>query len=247
MNRNRMNLLIIIGMALIVSFVFFRMLSPINLGIAIAGSLLMGAMTAGVAGMSFFYREMLQKRAFKGKKQAGISTDAKQQRTIEIDLPYAQTFDLATDALQTLHDQPGPIPDDILVQMERLLPRQQYLHIKSSDRETGSIHAGLRAKVAGVPDFTDFTEITLRLETINSTSTRIHIESKPTNVAAFFGERYDLGKNLHYVSHLAKFMRHESQADTASARLSDSASDDNTNQATPSDSTVDQKASTQKP
>ncbi|MEL6307864.1 MAG: hypothetical protein AAFQ52_06960 [Chloroflexota bacterium] len=244
MNRKRMNLITIVPLALIIGFFFFLQLSRISLGMGIVAGLLMGVMTAGVATMSVLYREMLQKRAFDGKKQAGVSTESEQQRTIEIDLPYAQAFQLATYALQTLHDKPVPIPDDILIQMERLLPRQQYLHIKSSDREAGIIEAGLRAKVASVPDFTDFTEITIKLEAVDSATTQIHIESKPTAVASFFGERYDLGKNLHYVTHLAKFMRLESQTDSASARLSDSAITDDDAQALDFDNTSQQQTST---
>ncbi|MEO1646851.1 MAG: hypothetical protein AAFR67_16810, partial [Chloroflexota bacterium] len=103
---------------------------------------------------------------------------------------------------------------------------------------------GLRAKVASVPDFTDFTEITIRLEALDNTTTQIHIESKPTAVASFFGERYDLGKNLHYVTHLAKFMRLESQTDSASARLSDSTSTDDDEQASQADNASQQQTST---
>lgn len=224
MNRSRSNIIIIVVMSLFVGFMFFNIMTPVlGLGMGLGAALLMGAMTAAVGAMSFGYRELLQQRAFKGKKQSGASTDSQQARTIEVDLPYDAAYDLALEALQSLHDQPIPVPDDILVQLENMLPRTQKLNIKSQDRDTGMIDARLRYVTVGITDVNDFAHIHLSVESIDRVTTRIHIESKPTPVAAFFGERYDLGKNLHYVTHLAKFIRYEAQSKSATERLDDKA------------------------
>jgi len=211
--RNR----VVFGFSLLMSVLFF--LTVIMSGGAFIPSLLsavlMGIMMSGVAMMSYFYKGYLHQRAFTDKKQASQSTDHHQTRTVEIDLPQDVAFDLALDALQTLDKQRVPVPDDILVKLENLLPRKQYLTIHDINREQGTISAGLKARVMGRPEFFDFSRIAIRIEKVNTTTTRVYTESKARSVL----DTYDFGKNLHYVNTIALYLRRESQQVSAELRL----------------------------
>jgi hypothetical protein len=176
---------------------------------------IMGLMTADMATMSYAYKAYLQRRSFSGKKQSSQSMSNHQQRTVEIDVPMNVAFDMAHDALKTLDNKPVPVPDDLLVKLESILPRKQYVKIRESDKAFGIIRAGLKPKTLGLPNLIDFSKIEIRLRAIDSQTTQIHIESKGNN----FFDMYDLGKNLHYVNEIALHLRRESQQESASSRL----------------------------
>lgn len=151
----------------------------------------------------FAAREAAQRRALSGKKQAHDSLEAQQQRTVEIDLPYDAAFDLALEALQTLHGQPVPLP------RQPLVPRTQALRIYEQDREIGSIHAGLHTQIVGITDPIDFSRLDIRLQQLSPTITRLRVSSKGNALA---GEFYDYGKNLHYVKQIALHLRRQTAA-----------------------------------
>lgn len=177
----------------------------------------MALFTAIFATLSDAYRAYLQRRAFAGKKQAGQSIENHQQRVIEIDLPMDQAFELALDALNTLDDQPLPIPDDTLIKLENLLPRKQSLKLREVDPAQGVIRAGLRGRVLGIPDFGDFSRIEILFQKVDPHTTQIRIESKANSIF----DMYDPGKNLHYVNQIALYLRRESQQYGAESRLSE--------------------------
>lgn len=213
-------------MTVIITMVFFvnMIFVGATLGASIVGALVMGLLSASLGTASFRYRRHLQRKAFTGKKQADESLSSKQVRSIEIDLPYDLAFDLALEAVKTLHKQdvPQPEADSLLLRMETWVPRKQLLRIHKEDRQAGTIHAGLRSKVFGLDNVLDFSRIDLAFEEIDSKTTRIVIGSKPAQL----NEYYDLGKNLHYVNTLARYIRRESLVRNAESRLVDSAEED---------------------
>lgn len=211
--------MVVIVTTIITIFFFIEMMFyGVGLGVGLAVAGLMGLLTAALATASYRYRGHLQRKAFTGKKQADESLSSRQERSIEIDMPYGAAFDLALEAVQTLHKQAVPQPEDdsLLMRLETWVPRKQLLRIHEQDREAGTIHAGLRSKVFGLDNVMDFSRIDLQLEEVDSATTRIIISSKP----AMLGEYYDLGKNLHYVNLLAKYMRYHSHQMSAEERLS---------------------------
>jgi len=192
-----------------------------TVGVSLFFALIMGLLTAGLATISYAYKGFLQRRSFAGKKVSSQSTSNHQQRVVEIDVPMDKAFDFAMEALQTLHKKRIPVPDDIWVKMDNMLPRTQHLKIRESNKTNGIIQAGLRGRALGIPEFFDFSRIEIRLEKVDSQTTRVHIDSKANTIF----DVYDFGKNLHYVNQIALYLRKESQQSTAESRLSDSQSD----------------------
>jgi hypothetical protein len=205
------------GFALL-NFVFallMMMSLDATFGGSLAFALVVSAITFLLSSMSLGVRDYMQQRAFVGKKSAAATTAAHQTRTVEIDLPYDAAFDLALEALKTLDNQTVPIAENVPIQLEALLPRKQRLKLRKIDRKTGSIQAGLRQRLLGIPDVLDFSRITIQVERIDATTTRLYLEGK----AHMLWDNYDLGKNLHYVNTLALFLRRESQQHHAEKRL----------------------------
>ena len=209
---------------IIISLLFLTLMlsQGATLLISVMASLLMGGLTAVMATMSYVYKGFLQRRSFSGKKVSSQSISNHQQATVEIDASFDVAFDLAMDALQTLNKQRVPVPDDILVKMDMILPRTQHLKIRTSNKADGFIEAGLRGRALGIPEFIDFSRIMIRLEKVDSQTTRVHIESKGHTMM----DMYDFGKNLHYVNQIALYLRKESQQSVAESRLSVSQSDE---------------------
>lgn len=209
------------------AFVFFVILTHMlvlgqTLWVSASFALAIAFIAGGLSKISYSYKEFLQRRAFTGKKQAYEAQGNHQTRTVEIDLPLAQAFDLSMEALQTLDDQRLPVSDDVFVRLEMMIPRKQRLHIRNSDKASGVIQAGLRARTLYIPEYIDFSRIQIRLEAVDKYTTRVHIESRANTVF----DTYDLGKNLHYVNTIALYLRRESQQLEAGLRLGDSATDD---------------------
>jgi hypothetical protein len=205
------------GFVAFVTLFFFIMMIGLRLPIfhVLALTLVYGGFTAGLAWLGMYYRERLQRRAFQGKKQASDDAESHQQRMIEVDLPLEEAYDLALDGLQALDGQPVPVPDDPLLRMESLVPRTQKLRLIRSNREMGDIDAALRLRTLGLSDVIDFSRITIRLQRVDTHTTRVQIESQPASILT----EYDLGKNMHYVNHLALHLRRESDQRQAARRL----------------------------
>lgn len=191
--------------------IFFYMLTvafQLDPGQRLLYTAIQATLTAALVGTGPIARSYLQRRAMLDKKQAHDTLDSRQQRTVEIDLPFNAAFDLTLDALETLDGQNVPVPDDPLLRLESLMAKKQYLRLYETDREMGSIRAGLYVKTLGIPDPVDFSRIEIRLQRLDADTTLIRIDSKGN---ALF-ENYDLGKNLHYVKLLAHYLRRESNA-----------------------------------
>lgn len=212
------NVTLSIAILLIQSPIIFLLL--FNLGLPLLTTLLL---TLGFLGLNslflvitFIYRSNLQKRAFAGKKQAGTDTSSHQKRTVEIDLLFDEAYDLALDALQSLDDKHMPVADDPLIKVENLgIQRKQRVVIKEDDREMGVIKARFHAGIFGRKDPIAFSKTEIRLQRIDTQTTRISIESQPNGIV----DEFDMGKNLHYVNHMALYLRSQSQHTQAESRL----------------------------
>jgi len=239
MTRRRKNYWMMMG-AFTVFCTLFALAMTMRIGLGLQGlwlALGYGAFTAALAWTSIAYREYLQRRAFQGKKQASVDTDAHQQRMVEVDLPLEDAYDVALAGLQALDGQYIPMPDDPLLRLESLLPRRQKLRLIRADRQMGDLEAALRLRSLGITDPLDFSRISLRLQRLDAGTTRIQISSSPG-----MWHEYDLGRNMHYVNHLALHLRRESDQRQAAGRLSQdtrlaSAAQDDANQSSAQAST----------
>ncbi len=210
MTQTHRSIAMVAGFTALVSFFFYMLMIAFRLELdqRLLYTVICAALTAALAATGPIARSYLQQRTMLDKKQADDSLDSRQQRTVEIDLPFDTAFDLTLDALETLDDQNVPVPDDPLLRLESLMAKKQYLRLYETDREMGSIRVGLYVKTLGIPDPVDFSRIDIRLQRLDADTTLIRIDSKGN---ALF-ENYDLGKNLHYVKLLAQYLRRESHA-----------------------------------
>lgn len=182
-------------------------------GIALFWSVLSAAIMAG----GFAFRGWQQRRAFVGKKQARDNQTSHQQTRIEVDLPLADAFAVALTALNDLDGQPIPHSDGLNQTVDRLVGRKQKLRIHTVDAASGTLLADLRVYSFGLVDVLPFSHITVQLQEIDADTTAIDIQSD----GRWMGEVYDLGRNLHYVNHLARTVRQQSQTMTAVDHLAE--------------------------
>ncbi|MBZ0285498.1 MAG: hypothetical protein K8L97_32510 [Anaerolineae bacterium] len=219
MTQTNRSITMVAGFTALVSFFFYMLMIAFRLELdqRLLYTVICAALTAALAATGPIARSYLQQRTMLDKKQADDSLDSRQQRTVEIDLPFNAAFDLTLDALETLDGQNVPVPDDPLLRLESLLAKKQYLRLYETDREMGSIRAGLYIKTLGIPDPVDFSRIEIRLQRLDADTTLIRIDSKGN---ALF-ENYDLGKNLHYVKLLAQYLRRESHVINAESHLAE--------------------------
>lgn len=184
-----------------------------------AGGLLAASVMTGftlIAGLlTLALQQYRQKAAFASKQKSTDDMASHQSRTIEIDLPFEQAFDSAGEALHNLDGEAIPATFTGI-------PGKQILKIHKENRDIGRIEAGLRAKTAGIQDFIDFSRIEIQLQRINENTTRLQIDSRPTNPL----EGFDLGRHTHYVNQLALSIRQMSHEALAEARLTDEQSGD---------------------
>ena len=194
----------------IVMYLMFASVTASAIGGLLAGSF-MAALTLVMGLISLAIAHQRQKNAFAQKQKSSDNMDVHQTRHIEIDLPLELAYDIALEALESLDGE--NIPKTVTG-----IPSKQSLKIHKADSGIGRIEAGLRAKTAGIQDFFDFSRINIQLQRLDNNSTRLEIESRPANPI----ETYDLGRNTHYVNHLALAIRKASREQAASNNLVDS-------------------------
>jgi len=186
-----------------------------------AGGLLAASVMSGftlILGLiSLAIQYQRQKTAFASKQKSTDDMDAHQTRSIEIDLAFDDAFDLAMKALHTLDGDAVPVTFTGIAS-------KQTLNIHTKNRDIGRIEAGLRAKTAGIQDFVDFSRIEIQLQRLDDHTTRLQIDSRPTNPL----EGFDLGRHTHYVNHLALSIRQMSHEAQATSRLTASSPAENT-------------------
>lgn len=219
MTQTHRSIAMVAGFTALVSIFFYMLMIAFRLELdqQLLYTVICAALTAALAAAGPIARSYLQRRAMLDKKQAHDTLDSRQQRTVEIDLPFNTAFDLTLDALETLDGQNVPVPDDPLLRLESLRAKKQFLRLYETDREMGGIRAGLYVKTLGIPDPVDFSRIDIRLQRLDANTTLIRIDSKGN---ALF-ENYDLGKNLHYVKLLAQYLRRESHVINAESNLAE--------------------------
>lgn len=202
MRRMQLNLVVFL-IALVFTFIsqYYLALAVgwgVNASTVIAAGFAGGTLLLGLLSYGIQYQR--NKAAFARKQKIADNTDTEQSSTIEIDVPFAQAFDLALDALHSLDGE--DIPSRLL-----LIRSKQTIKIHQMDREIGRIQAGLRARTIGLQDIVDFSRIEIQLQRIDADTTRIRIDSRPTMPL----EVYDLARHMHYVNHLALHLREASE------------------------------------
>jgi hypothetical protein len=167
-----------------------------------------------LSGLSFLFIQRANNRAFEQKMKAGTENEVVQTKTVEIDLPRSEAYDLCLDALKTLDNIPVPLPDvkglGLVRGMNSLVQARLQLKLKESKRDFGMIHARLKGKSFGfMGDPWDSFIIKLQIEEIDANTSRVHIESRPRVPTVVF----DFGMDLHFVNAIALYLRQESRSE----------------------------------
>jgi hypothetical protein len=162
---------------------------------------------AELALFNFFH-----KRAFKGKSKDS-NTSPRQSKTIEIDLPYQEAFELCQEGIQAITGSK--------------VRAMGFTHtikarIKKADAVTGKIIGKTRAWLWIIPGFYEDMRITLNLEQTAPGVTRIHIDNRPVLPSVVF----DWGYGLNNVNVVALYLRQQAYLHNAESHLVESSSDD---------------------
>lgn len=199
--------------ALIFTFVSFYVMvsltsiSGLALGIATGWTLF--TLILWLISYGYGYRQHQQ--ALQGKVKAGEENALDITRTLEIDLSFAESYELTLEALQTLDGSKMP---------RKKLPTVQVLQIHEMNAVIGRIRAGIRTRTFGITDPYDTSRIEIQLQRVDDQRTLLLIESH----SALTAEVLDYGRNLHYVNELAIYIRQAA----AARHLDDAASQHHT-------------------
>jgi hypothetical protein len=163
--------------------------------------------TVELAILNFFHR-----RAFKGKSKDN-NTSPRQSKTVEIDLPSAEAFDLCQHAIESITGSEVKTMGFTYVIHARL---------KSAHYDKGEIIGKTRSKWWKIPSFYDEMRITLKLEQVSPTVTRVHIDNRPVLPSVVF----DWGYGLNNVNKIALYLREQAHLRNAESHLVASSSND---------------------
>jgi hypothetical protein len=152
------------------------------------------------------------RRAFKGKSKDS-NTSPRQTKTVEIDLPYAEAFDLCQKSIATITGSEVKTMGFTNVIHARL---------KSADYDKGEIIGKTRSKWWFIPSIYEEMRITLKLEQVSPTVARIHIDNRPVMASVVF----DWGYGLNNVNKIALYLREQAHLRNAVSHLLESSSDD---------------------
>jgi len=183
-----------------------------NLAVAFYGMLLamipaLLIWTVEIAVMNYFHR-----RAFKGKSKDN-NTSPRQSKTVEVDLPYAEAFDLCEKSIATITGSEV-----------KTMGFTNVIHarVKSADYDKGVIIGKTRSKWWFIPSIYEEMRITLKLEQVSPTVTRIHIDNRPVMASVVF----DWGYGLNNVNKIALYLREQAHLRNAESHLVESSSND---------------------
>lgn len=214
MSQTRKNISMLTIAVILTFTLFYLMFSATWVGATggIMAATFMAGLTAILGFISYSIQYQRQKSALASKHKSVDNSASYQTRTIEIDSPFEQAFNIALDALETLDGQAIP-------RTRTGIPIKQTLKIHKADADMGRIEASLQAKTLGIQDFTSFSTIHIQLQRLDPQTTRLQIDSAPTSSL----ETLDLGRHTHYVNMLARTIRLASQELSAEANLTDKA------------------------
>lgn len=156
---------------------------------------------------------LLHRRSFRHKAKDPSNTSVEQARSVEVDLPFADAYDLCMVALDSLNGT-----ELRLMGLKHKL--RTRIDRKASSRQTGRIIAGTRSRWLIFRNFYDDMRITIQLSPLDANTTRIHIQSAPTLGTAFI----DFGYSLHNVNAIAHYLRRQNAALTHADRLNEASS-----------------------
>lgn len=200
-------------------FYVFISIFPLPLVTKLLYTTAVALLNVGLFGSGYVFQDWRQRRSFTAKKRASDDISTHQQRRIEVDLPFTDAYDLALQAVELLDNLVLPQPENSVVakKMTDVLGRKQKLTIKEADAAMGTITANLKLQLLGITDPVEFSQIRIRLQKIDATTTALDIQSE----GRWFGEDYDMGRNLHYVQQLARYIRENSHYTSAIDHLSE--------------------------
>lgn len=154
----------------------------------------------------------LNRRAFKGKSKDG-NTSPRQSKIVEVDMPYQQTFDLCLEGIKTITGSKLKVMG---------MTNTIKARVKEADSSSGHIIGKTRTWLWFIPDIYEEMRITLKVEQITPTVTRIHIDNRPVLPSVVF----DWGYGLHNVNKIALYLREEAHLHNAESHLRESSADD---------------------
>ena len=157
--------------------------------------------------LNFFHR-----RAFKGKSKDD-NTSPRQSKTVEIDLPYGETFDLCQTAIESITGSELKVMG---------FTHSIKARVKSADYDMKQIIGKTRSRWWIIPDIYEEMRITLRLGQIAPHITRVHIDNRPVLPSVVF----DWGYGLNNVNKIALYLREQAHLRHAESHLLESSSDD---------------------
>lgn len=159
---------------------------------------------------SYFHHHTIDKD---NKAKAG-NYDLRQENIVEVDLPYHQALEMSEEAINAITGSKMKV-------MGFTYTINSKVHeINSSD---GTIKAGTKLNWRGIPmNFWDDMHLNIRVEQINSQTSRVIINTKPTNPL----QPFDFGYTLNNINTIMRYLRQASTEETAINHLSDNISDD---------------------
>lgn len=150
----------------------------------------------------------LHQRSFQGKAKAKGNTSVEQVRSVEVDLPLDQAYDLAEEAVNSLTGTELPM----LVVNYTL--RAKIRH-KASSRAERRLIATTRTRWGILSSLYDEMRIAIHLTPVDANTTRIEIKSEPRLPTALV----DFAHSLHNVNVVAHYLRRENARLTRADRL----------------------------
>lgn len=140
--------------------------------------------------------------------------DLRQENSVEVDLPYHQALNAAEEAINA-------ITGSKLQMMGFTYTTTAKVHEVNSVE--GTIKAGTKIYWRGIPaNFMDDIRINIWVEQINSQTSRVIIDSKPSNPMQIF----DYGYTLNNINTIMRYLRQASTEESAINHLSDNTSDE---------------------
>jgi hypothetical protein len=166
-----------------------------------------GLLLGGVPAVLYYYH----RKAFQGKVKHEDDITTHPSRTVDVDLPMNQVFDLIETSLPLLTLPPNAPGVALFGKMN------WRLHQTSTNRDKGVLITWLRRRW----NWYNTSRITIHLERIDDNTTRVNIRSQPQ--WSFFV--FDYGLNMHNVVMLAQHIREQAHLKTAASHLQEKSLD----------------------
>jgi uncharacterized membrane protein len=152
----------------------------------------------------YFHRRAIDKH---NKAKAG-NYDLRQESSVEVDMPYHQALDTAVEAVNAITGTKYRVTG---------VSYTIAAKVHEVDRALGTIKAGTKQYWRSLGSLWDDNRINIRVEQINAQTSRIMINSKPTNPL----QLTDYGYTLNNINTIMHYLRQASAEDNAVNHLSE--------------------------